>query len=404
MRRFARSPSAELSRVLGAGALITACVNPAWSADDGNLQFHGFLGQSVIQTTHNNFFGKTAGQPSADYTELGGNVSYRATPEWLLSTQVMARHAGQSDTGSVKLDYAFASYTPINSESGRVSFLLGKAKLPYGLYNETRDTPAARPSILLPQSIYLDRLRDTFQSAPSAQIHAEHDLYGGTLAGQFDFFEPDLSERNSVLGLLGPSAHGSLEGRPSESARLIYQSTNERLRFALTEAHIRGAYRPGGGDLLRAGNIDFAPQIVSFQWQEERWSLAAEYLTRQMKYRDFGAARPNQDLPGKSWYAQGTWRFNPTWEGLLRYDVYYMDSDDPKGVNFAAVTGKPAWSRYAKDRTAGVRYKFAPGWHLAGEIHNVDGTGWIPLADNPNSTTTTQRRWNMYLLQLSYQF
>lgn len=376
----------------------------------GNVQWHGFFGQALMRSTHNNLFGHSKERFSADYTEAGINGSWRAHPNWLLSAQLLGRQAGASDPGKLRLDYAFVSYTPWADENGRLAIIVGKSKLPYGLYNDTRDTPSARPSILLPQSIYLDRLRDSYQSGPGLHLQAEQNVGAGSLSLRFASFKwVDAGGRTAVLGLLGASANGDFAGKQSWTSQLMYQSANEKFRAGLTEARIRLRYQPGVGDapVFGDGQVEFSPRLWSAQWQEERWSLTGEYLTRRMKYGNFGPAVDN-NIPGKSYYLQGIWHAAPAWDVLLRRDIYLMDSSDPSGTRFAATPaararGLSAWSRYAKDWTVGVRHRFAPGWQVAGELHRIEGTGWMPLADNPNPRETG-KDWNLLMFQLSYQF
>lgn len=386
-----------------------ASANPTEFTTDSPGQIHGFLGQSLLQSTANNFFGNTDSRVSHELQEFGINGSYRINGEWLVSGQLLSRHAGESDKGNPQVDYLFTSYTPFQNDDQSVSILLGKTKIPYGLYNDVRDTPGARPSIVLPQSIYLDRLRDAYQSGIGGQVIGEQTFEdGGYVTAQYIAFKLQADGKNPTQGLLGTRPQGNLSGQSSWTSQLMYHSAGDKVRLGLTRAAIRLDYATGQGDTvygLQPGKVEFAPWIFSALWQEERWSLAAEYLKRTMRYTEFGANRvvPNRDVPGQSYYLQGTWRFTPKLEGLVRYDVYYMNSDDKSGEATAALTKMPSWTYYAKDWTVGLRYRFQPGWHVSGEIHSVDGAGWLAPADTPNPATTS-RHWNLFLLQLGYQF
>ena len=37
------------------------------------------------------------------------------------------------------------------------------------------------------------------------------------------------------------------------------------------------------------------------------------------------------DFAGESYYFQGVYRFTPEWEGIIRYDALFTDSDDHSG-------------------------------------------------------------------------
>ena len=403
-----------LRRLAGCLAVVLGVLPTSGQANsdiaEQDLQWHGFFGQSLLRSTENNLFGNSKQRGSFDYTELGANASWRVTPDWQVSAQLLGRRAGASDPGKVRLDYAFVSYTPWASEEGRLAVIVGKSKLPYGLYNDTRDTPSARPSILLPQSIYLDRLRDSYQSGPGLHLQAEQAIGPGSLSFRFANFKwVDAGGRNAILGLLGSSANGDFAGKQSWTGQLLYQSSNEKFRAGVTEARIRLRYQPAVGDapLFGNGQVEFAPRVWSAQWQEERWSITGEYLTRRIKYDSFSPQVDN-NIPGVSYYLQGIWRLTPGWDLLLRRDIYVMDSNDRSGERFASTAmakarGLSAWSRYAKDWTLGLRHQFAPGWQLAGEWHHIEGTGWMPLADNPDPRQTG-KDWNLLMAQLSYQF
>ena len=75
------------------------------------------------------------------------------------SVQGLSRTAGEGSPGNIRLDYGFIDYTFSNQENSQFGIRLGRMKNPLGFYNDTRDVPFTRPSILLPQSIYFDRTR-----------------------------------------------------------------------------------------------------------------------------------------------------------------------------------------------------------------------------------------------------
>jgi phosphate-selective porin len=106
---------------------------------------------------------------------------------------------------------------------------------------------------------------------------------------------------------------------------------------------------------------------------------------------------------GESYYLQGAYRLSPAWEVFVRYDALFADKDDRIGEDFEEQTGLPAHSRFAKDWTAGLGWTIGSSFLLRAEYHNIDGTGWLPIADNPDASTT-DRYWDMFLLQASYRF
>lgn len=402
-----------------ASGLVLACALLPASAEEAP-RLHGFINQRLTGSTGgNNFFGNTSDRLSADYSELGLGVSWRPHTQWQLSGQGIFRRGGESEEQNIEADYLYAAFTPVEDEDKRWSLKLGKAKVPYGLYNDTRDTPMTRPGILAPQSIYLDFLRQMNTGAPGIHLEARQTLAQGDLNLSLSQIKPQLEGENTAWSFLGNRTPGSgftgeLDTRNNESfaGQIGYAHDGGKLRLLLSHARGRAHYRPGTGDAWTGGTFDFRFSALSLQWNGEAVSLSAERARNVFHRRFQSAFLPAQDEQdvGSSWYLQAQWRFAPRWEALLRYDVNRADDDDPDGTAFAAGNplGLPAWMRFAEDWTLGVRYRLDQRWMLAGEWHRVHGTVWLPPADNltngqwdPNQTSP---RWNLFLLQATYQF
>ena len=86
---------------------------------------------------------------------------------------------------------------------------------------------------------------------------------------------------------------------------------------------------------------------------------------------------------------------------MVRYDQLIWDKDDKHGDKFSASTGVPAYSRFAKDWTVGLRFKLIPGLLLSTEYHHINGTGTISRLEN---TGATKQHWDLYAVMLSYDF
>jgi len=89
MTRFMFSPFDSTGRPLWLRMLLALPLamglQSSYALDLGqNLQVHGFLTQGYVKTTDNRFFGDSDSKNgSFDYTELGVNASFRATPSIL---------------------------------------------------------------------------------------------------------------------------------------------------------------------------------------------------------------------------------------------------------------------------------------------------------------------------------
>ena len=397
--RFARRLWPPAACLLAAGGLAPAA--HAAPGQGANLQFHGFVSQGLIHTTDNNFLGDTDGGVSADFTEIGANVSLRPLPRLGLAAQLISRRAGEGDDGSPRLDYALADYTFYIGADARLGVLGGQVKNPFGLYNATRDVAFTRPGILLPQSIYFDRTRNLGLSSVSLHLYGELSRPGGTLSFQAGPGLPDVNDVRTDYAFLGTDRPGEFEPEASFIGRLLYEKDAGRLRLGLTYASVNAEYQPGPRDPFANGHFEFSPVVLSGQYNGEAWSFTAEYAWRNAHLRDFGPRLPDTTARGASFYLQAARRFGERWEALVRYDDFTADKSDPEGENFRRRTGQPGHSRFARDWTAGLSYQPDASWLLRAEFHHVDGTGWLTFEDNPGAT---HRDWNMVLFQAAYRF
>lgn len=395
------------SRLIAAlGGALTLCV-PAYAHSDNDLmdtlQVHGFLSQALIVTDENNFFGPSSqGAGSFEYTEIGLNTSFRPHQNILLAAQVLSRRAGgDSSDAAPELDYGLIDYQMISNQQRTFGVQLGRIKNPFGFYNQTRDVAFTRPSILLPQSIYFDRTRSLALTGDGLTLYLEERFDNGVVRGQLGLGEPqagdDLNQTLQLHRILG-----SFDPQQSAIAQVRYEHDAGRIVAALSHANARSqidSHYPEVSD----GDFYFRPWIFSLQYNQELWSVTAEYALRRSGLKNFNQPALNFDTTGESWYVQYTRRFYDDWQWLIRYDSLTNDRSDPSGNSFEANGLGPAHSQYADDLTFGLQWTPHPQIMVAGEYHHVDGTGWLPSQDNPNSSATS-RRWNMWLFQLSLRF
>jgi hypothetical protein len=397
MTAFENSP---LSRRGVAGLLVAlAWLVPTASQASNwldSFRYQGFIGQGFVKSDDNNFYGNSS-DGSLDFTEIGINASLRPTPQFQLAGQLLSRRAGETDDGRIRVDYLLADYTALADSQTQAGIRIGRLKTPLGLYNETRDVPFTRPSIFLPQSIYFDRTRELALSADGLQVYSDHSINGGVLSLQFSAGELQAGSLDAAL--FGFDAPGEFRSNFSYTGRVLYDN-QQGLVLAVTYADADLDYRPGPGDPVSAGHMTFRPLILSAQYDMGHWELTTEIASRPFKLRGFGLL-PDAHTTGQSGYLQGLYRFNGRWQGLVRYDVLYADRDDRDGSAYAAATGRPAHSRFARDLTVGLRWEPAPNWLLSTEFHSVDGTAWLAAQDNPQPT---QRRWQLFAAQLAFRF
>ncbi|XSG83973.1 MAG: hypothetical protein ACPW60_09530 [Methylohalobius sp. ZOD2] len=112
---------------------------------------------------------------------------------------------------------------------------------------------------------------------------------------------------------------------------------------------------------------------------------------------------PNQNVTSESYYLQGSYRLLPSVELVARYDVFFADRDDTSGRKYAALTGSPRHTRFARDWTVGIRWDITNAFMVRAEYHNVDGTGWLAASESPD-LSERQRHWHMFALLASVRF
>lgn len=372
-----------------------------------NLQIHGFASQSWLMSSDNNLFGKSSsGSGSFDFRELGLNASMRPLPKLQFSAQMLSRWAGAGSGGNVRLDYGFIDYTVFSGETNQLGLRLGRMKNPLGFYNDTRDVPFTRPSILLPQSIYFDRTRKLALAADGVHIYGERRSDRGDISFQAGVARPLVRGDEAEVAVFSQLVAGHLSPELSYIGRVNYELDGGRIRFAVSATQLNMSYSPAGANDMNTGSIHFLPIIFSAQYNAERWSLTSEYAFRNLKYKNFGPAIPDLDFSGESYYFQGVYRITPEWEAIARYDVLYMDSDDRNGRKWAASgvgTRRQAHNRFAKDITVGLRWNITPEFMLRAEYHRVNGTGWLSTLDNPNTVDMSQH-WNLFSILGSFRF
>jgi len=368
------------------------------------LQVHGFLSQGYIKTTKNNFSGHSNKSGSFDFREIGLTASLRPLPGLQFSGQLLHRSAGEGSKGGIRIDFGFLDYNFINIPSVEFGIRLGRTKNPFGLYNDTRDVPFTRPSILLPQSIYFDRTRNLALASDGIQLYGESRTDWGNITVQFGTVFPQVNDHDTEVSIFGAAARtGHLKSRLSYIGRILYEQPDGRLRLSVSGAQVDAGYDRGTNDPLSSGSLTFHPLILSAQYNEEHWSITSEYALRHFELKGFGDPRLQQNFTGESFYLQGTYRFTPSWEAVLRYDLLFTNRKDRSGKKYATRTGRSAYSQYARDLTVGLRWSITPSIMLSTEYHRINGTAWLSPLDNPD-VDSTEKNWNLFAAQISYRF
>jgi hypothetical protein len=279
-RRLASTDTATRSdRLPGAGwcnrarlfwPLVLALVIPPAQAFEPieNVQVHGFLTQGYFLTSTHKVFGNSDHGGSLNFTEIGLNGSWEMSPKLRIAAQLLSRRAGKGSVGAIDLDFGLLDYTAVDNDAHKLGMRLGRVRLPYGgFWNDARDVAFARPSILLPQSIYPDIIRSVSISGDGVEAYGNLYTRWGDFQFQFAGIYPRTDDRELKASLLTRDVAGNLQGRPSYVGRLLYDYDNGRIKLGVSGGETRAKYSPRDAKDLLAGTTTVAPVIFSVQYR-----------------------------------------------------------------------------------------------------------------------------------------
>jgi hypothetical protein len=324
----------------------------------------------------------------------------------------MSRDFGPSGNNEVNVDWAFLDYRMSDS----IGFRVGKFKKPEGIYNTVRDADAVRTSIMLPQGIYAERLRDIQIAIQGFGAYGFLDLGG---AGSMDYVvylgnqpinkdEPVI--RNDLLGsFYGIDEGGSIEFKYSYGFWTFWNTPVSGLRFGLSVnqslMEINGTntrypwYSSEINDAELKAKIRW---VASAEYQTERFTLSGEYMKSEF---ELPASPIGGPITPFGFPAGGLYEFE--WES------YYLQLNVPVGekwtfgtyYNWYFETAQGIYSDddpsdYRHDLAISAKYNVNEWWLLKAEFHIFDGY----LGTEPGDSGVRDDSWNMIAIKSSLTF
>lgn len=215
----------------------------------GNWQLNGFIAQSGLYSDGNNYFGDSRNSVSGEFFEAGLVSSAQFGNNWSVAAQVLSRKAGDNDDGTPELDYAYVRYRMPLDSTLETGVRLGRFQLDQGLYNATRDVPFTRPSVLLPQSLYGENIRNSRFAHDGIQWYGEKLLDLDRLRWSADVYMPitDGEETDDIFVVPVP---GDVDGEWSWSANIAYEWDDGRGTIALGYDRWRNSYTLDSDDVV----------------------------------------------------------------------------------------------------------------------------------------------------------
>jgi hypothetical protein len=378
-----------------------------------DYQVHGYAAQGFVWSSDNRVFGDSP-DGSLQYHEAGINGTVAPLPSLIVSAQLATRSAGVTDKDTLRLDYALADYRFLSGTDANAGIRVGKVKNPMGLYNDTRDVVFTRPGVLMP-SLYGDQQnqRDLTFAAQGVQ------LYGDLVRGAHHLSVTGTASNDRSVGTTEKQLLITLDGPGGQLIPFnldVVRSWNMQIadsidegRWRLAYSHFYGRFRldaiwPRPIEPIE-GSFGASLDILSVQFNAERWSVTAEYAVNPNKdYLTLGSLTILDTYQaGDSAYLQADLRLTSHWTLMTRLDDYSYDRNDRSGTAYvAAHPGADRASRFARDAVVGFSWRSAEHWGVWGELHWVDGTATLqPLA---NVGHTEADHWTLFMMMAAYRF
>jgi hypothetical protein len=353
----------------------------------GQPVIHGIVSQGYLKSTDYNYLAATK-DGTFQFNEVLINASAKVSPKLRVGAQLMSRNLGQAGNEDFALDWAFADYRVRD----QIGLRIGKIKTPHGLYNTTRDVDMVRNSILLPQVVYTEVMRDVMNGFEGASIYGSLSLadnfslsyegFYGTVDVERTLFPVDmivLPVMQNVYGAPLPyyDWKAKVEHIYGGNLQLFPPIDGLRLGASAFEAKMEGT------GLFTGPGLAFTPVFMmeAAPW----WVLSAEYsrdnlvavfeFTRamiEMELRDLATPMGPMTIPMEDrrggWYGQVTYRATDLLELGAYYSQFYP--------NYMVRDGDgPAYQQ--KDIALTARMDITDYWLIKAELHFMTGNGQV---------------------------
>ncbi|MCP4157872.1 MAG: hypothetical protein GY757_59735 [bacterium] len=370
------------------------------------IKINGFLSQGYMKSATNNFLTKSK-DGSFEINELGLAISAKLSDKLRVGFQLFSRDLGTIGNNKVVLDWAFADY----HFSDMLGLRIGRIKLPFGLYNEGRDTDVLRPMVFLPQGVYDEGRRGFMVAIQGAGVYGNLSLGGG---GDIDYsgyagtaniasnelvvkyFLSSLNQLSPLTGVTVPEI--SARVKHVYGGQLIWNTPLEGLRVA-------GSFLTTD---LEFNMVDYATPValfeipswfvLSMEYTVGNLTASAEYLEMTSEFIPFTMALG--EGTSQAYYGMLSYMISDMFTLSALYDVSYSSKDDKEGQENVSV-GLPDYLGWRKDFGACLRCDINANWQLKMEWHSVDGAAQLLNLFNPEGF---EQKWNYFVFKTSFNF
>jgi hypothetical protein len=370
-----------------------------------SLDVHAFVSQGFILSIRNNYLAE-AKNGSVEFAEAGINFTMPLSDRMRVGVQLFTRDLGPIGNYDATFDWFYLDYKLFDWLGVRA----GRVKVPFGLYNEFSDIDAARPFVLLPQSMYSLQNRDFLLAQTGGELYGYLDLsdfgaleyraYGGTIwlednsgpnsATKIHYINIPYLAGGRLLWetpLAGLRVGGSLQLLRLEVAGVVDPAVVAMLKMLdKLPAMATGAVEASGDAVLAVASVEYAAYD---------WLLAAEYGRQRNETESTEPALSREGITTvERMYVAIAYRITPWLQPGAYYAVQFPDVDDRSGR-----------TQQQHDLALSVRFDVNEHWLFKLEGHFFDGTAQLSSALNEGKQRKDlKRQWGMLLAKTTAYF
>lgn len=389
----------SLVRVVAVLAALALWETPARAAGVGaedslaHVDVHAFVSQGFILTSHNDYIDTGTTHGSAQFTEMGINVTKAFFKDKLrIGLQLFAQDLGPTGSFDVKADWFYVDYR----WQDWLGFRAGRLKIPYGIYNEVSDIDSARVPILLPESVYPIQIRDFLFAQNGAEIYGFVRMHD---AGALDYraFAGTTWIDSALIVPVGSEAQIQFNVPYVAGGRLFWETPLEGLRLGGTLEALRldaTAYVTGLSTPVSLPN-DTVAWLASAEYTQGNLDVTAEYGRGHSSQGTSNAAlQPPILSTSEGGYAMVTYRARSWFQPGAYYSLSFPDVHDRVGRE-----------NRQHDFALTLRFDVTENWLVKAEGHFMDGTAALtnPIRVGPPPETSATD-WAVFVAKVTGYF
>ena len=384
--------------------LLTAPSSMVMAQEEPKFSWHGYIAQGLTQSIDSDFITED-NNITGELSEVGINGHYRLNSNLSVAGQVVYLDAGNRFEKGTRLDYLFVDWTIPDVAGWQAQVHIGRFKNTHWLYSVTRDVPQTRDTTVLPQSIYFDGFRDIALGSDGLQAKFKKYSTDSIWEVNWSYGRSPLNDAQRDF-FLGDDAQGKIEQDFVHQASAFWQPATMAWRVGLSWLESDFGYTAAQEDNRLDGGANIRRFMFSMQYFSEKWQFSSELVRELQEYNGLFAPDYVDRITGEGGFVQFRYLFNNRFSGLIGYDTYVNNSNDPNGEDLEISTGGlvPSYFGYMDTVTVGARWDISPGWRLQAEHHWVDGAARVVSLLDPSIRDHSQEHWRMWSVQLMYWF